>query len=183
MCGTQFYTTQSNIDRGRGKHCSRTCAGKNSQTRHGHTTKNSASRTYLTWINMVRRCTKEKSTKYKSYGTKGITVDQKWMDFSFFLQDMGERPEGKTLDRIDGKKGYSKDNCRWATPTEQANNIKTNRIVYYDGQNYTLQNLARDFGLKPMTLSYRIDAGWPENEWSSAAIYADKSRNKNPQIR
>lgn len=82
---------------------------------------------YYSWSMMKQRCMNPKHTDYKYYGEKGITVCNEWLKFSGFYSDMGERPEGLTLDRIDNSKGYSKDNCRWATKLEQTLNRGDNR--------------------------------------------------------
>jgi hypothetical protein len=69
---------------------------------------------------MVQRCTYQRHAKYPMYGAVGITICNRWLAaFENFLEDMGERPEGTTLDRVDGAKLYSKDTCRWATPKQQ----------------------------------------------------------------
>ena len=79
---------------------------------------------YYTWSGMKARCLNPKHKNYLQYGGAGITVCDKWMTWSGFYEDMGERPEGKTLDRINGKLGYTKSNCRWATKEEQIANRK-----------------------------------------------------------
>jgi hypothetical protein len=72
---------------------------------------------------MKQRCYNRNNHKYPLYGGRGVTVDKRWLDsFENFTKDMGERPLGMSLDRIDNSKGYSKDNCRWATAVQQANN-------------------------------------------------------------
>lgn len=79
-------------------------------------------KTYDIWYNMKRRCLDPTHDRFCDYGAKGITVSEDWLSFENFKRDMGERPEGKTLDRIKNTLGYSKENCRWATPTQQTLN-------------------------------------------------------------
>jgi hypothetical protein len=90
---------------------------------HGYRGSGSAmSRTYRTWDGMWTRCSNVKDPNYRWYGGKGISVCERWEDFRNFLADMGERPEGQTLDRIDRSGNYELSNCRWATPKEQTIN-------------------------------------------------------------
>lgn len=80
------------------------------------------SRTHRSWEAMKRRCHAPDAHAYEDYGGRGITVHPAWMEFEGFLRDMGERPDGTSLDRIDPDGNYGPGNCRWATPKEQANN-------------------------------------------------------------
>lgn len=100
---------------------------------HGHHKRGFTTKTYKTWGDMKSRCHNPKATGYAWYGGKGIKVCKKWEDFTGFLEDMGEKPEGLTLDRIDGSKDYSPENCRWATWSQQASNKKPSGISRYRG--------------------------------------------------
>jgi len=93
--------------------------------KHGHKVNKKASPTYNSWRAMRARCQHSNASNYERYGGQGIKVCDRWQDFENFLSDMGERPEGKTLDRIDNNKGYEPGNCKWSTPKEQSQNRKT----------------------------------------------------------
>lgn len=84
---------------------------------------------YFAWRDMRRRCSNPKDASYASYGGRGISVCSEWESYDQFYEDMGECPEGLTLDRIDVNGNYSKENCRWATWKEQHNNQRRNVIV------------------------------------------------------
>lgn len=90
--------------------------------KHGHCSDGKTTSTYNTWTNMLNRCSRPNDVSFKWYGARGITVCKRWRKFENFLADMGERPKGFTLDRLDSDKGYSPKNCRWATQEEQRAN-------------------------------------------------------------
>jgi hypothetical protein len=94
----------------------------NTKPRYVHGQAKRRTRTYGTWVSMRVRCSNPNSRNYKWYGARGVTVCERWSSFENFLADMGERPEGRTLDRINNDLGYEPGNCRWATPKEQIAN-------------------------------------------------------------
>lgn len=98
-------------------------------TKHGHNRGGTRTSTHAIWTNMVQRCTNPRNPAWDDYGGRGITVCDRWRhDFAAFLADMGERPEGLTLDRIDNDRGYSPDNCRWTTWTVQRRNQRARKV-------------------------------------------------------
>lgn len=98
---------------------------------------------------------------YARYGGAGVTYDKLWDSYDQFLQDMGERPDGMTLDRIDSSKGYSKQNCRWATPAQQQANRKNCMHLTYQGVTQTAAEWSRQLGLAKGAVWNRIKNGWP----------------------
>lgn len=130
--------------------------------KHGHTTGRKFSPTYASWAAMLTRCRNPKSTRYSRYGGRGITVCERWLVFENFLADLGERPDGMTLDRIDGDKGYELANCRWATVRQQNMNKECNPHFEFDGKRLTIRGWAEELGLDRTTLQKRIyKLGWP----------------------
>jgi hypothetical protein len=131
-------------------------AAKNAQrARHGHTTY--ASGTYGSWSAMKTRCLNPNDSDWQRYGARGITICDRWLTFENFLADMGERPEGKTLDRYPNQAGnYEPGNCRWATPREQGRNRRSNRPIEFEGRTLCLAEWAERFGMDPDLFSQRL---------------------------
>lgn len=105
----------------------------------------SRTRLYNIWQMMRQRCNNPRAKGYEDYGGRGITVCERWQQsFDNFVTDMGEPPtKGHTLDRRENDKGYSPDNCRWATKLEQQQNMRTNRFVEYRGERRTVADWSR----------------------------------------
>jgi hypothetical protein len=129
-----------------------------SRIRHGK----SSSPEYWTWWAMLQRCKNPNHPAYLNYGGRGISVCERWEKFPAFFEDMGHRPHGGTLERVDNNAGYSPENCRWATRKEQQRNLRRNRWLTYQGRSVLVSDLAEQFGMKRATLYQRIfGMGWP----------------------
>jgi len=116
---------------------------------------------YTTWIEMRRRCRDPRRQAYKNYGGRGIKVCERWQDFWNFVDDVGERPKGHTLDRVDNNGDYGPDNFRWADINTQASNRRTCKYLPWQGQTKTISQWSRHTGIHKDTLNQRTRLGWP----------------------
>lgn len=118
------------------------------------------SRAYIRWSGMMQRCHNPSFHRFKDYGGKGITVCKRWQDFQTFLADMGEPPASCTIERLDNSKGYSPDNCKWATQKEQQRNRSSNVLITHNGRTQCMAAWAEETGINLKTISYRLHNGW-----------------------
>lgn len=120
-CGTVSVVRGAELRKGNSKSCG--CYRAEFFTTHGHYSKRHRTPTYRSWMAMIARCYNTAHEAYPNYGGRGIEVHRRWREsFAAFLEDMGERPYGKTLDRKDPNGNYEPDNCQWANVWEQAAN-------------------------------------------------------------
>lgn len=119
----------------------------------------SGSPEHESWSSMKLRCLNKNHIAYHRYGGRGIDICDRWNDFAEFLKDMGSRPAGCSLDRIDNNKGYYPDNCKWSSKREQANNTMQNVNVEYKGSKYTISELSDFLGINYRTLYSRLQRG------------------------
>lgn len=118
------------------------------------------SATYKSWSGMKSRCLNPKTPLYYRYGGRGIKVCDRWLDFNNFLADMGERPHGASLDRINNNGDYEPSNCRWATRKEQANNTSSNNRITFNGVTKNLHEWASALRISTASLHKRLK-NWP----------------------
>ena len=131
---------------------------------------------YRVWVGMLCRCYYPVTHGYSRYGGRGITVCEKWSaSFSAFFHDMGVRPSNEhTLERIDNMKGYTPENCRWATRKEQSRNRQTNLVLTFKGKTQVATDWAIELNIPPMTLFQRL-----HRKWSIEKAFTTPVRAKN----
>ena len=150
-CGTQIVAPLERVRGGVTKSCGclRKEVTRQRSITHGHKVGRAETRTYKSYSHAKGRCFNPKDPKHVQYGGRGITMCERWADdFSNFLADMGECPEGKTLDRIDPNGNYEPGNCRWATSRQQARTRTDNVLVIHEGKTLILKDFADVMGVR-----------------------------------
>lgn len=155
-CGRSIKVRTGQLRRGQ-KSCG--CDRRRTVT-HGHARLGSNTPTYRIWAGMVQRCTNPEQPAFKHYGGRGVQIDPSWMDYARFLQDMGERPAGLTLERRDVNGDYTLSNCVWASQRQQARNKRSNKFIEIDGSRHLLVDAASQLGISHSAISSRITRGW-----------------------
>lgn len=146
-------------------YCAMHCArfkrhGDASHTRPGRDTERKRMRD--TWKGMIDRCHTPGSPSYRYYGAKGISVCERWRrSFDAFLSDVGTIPKGLRLERLDNSLGYEPSNIRIATIHEQNNHKSDTRLLTHAGRTQNMTAWAREMGMSPAMLHYRLSHGWP----------------------
>lgn len=170
-CGNIVYVAAKELRNGDTKSCG--CIRKaqliERNTTHGMTN----TYTYQKWQQMNTRIRDTKNPRNACY--LGVSICKRWAKFENFLQDMGEAPDGFSLERVNNKQGYKPSNCRWVPLSEQAANTSRSRIVLFNGARKHISAHARDQGLDPDVVLDRINKlGWAVND----ALTTPKRRNK-----
>jgi hypothetical protein len=129
---------------------------------------------HIAWCSMRGRCLNPNDRRYDRYGGRGITICPRWDDFSVFLADMGPKPKGRlvSIERVDNERGYSKENCIWATPMIQAANRSAfNRRLRFNGKTMILSHWARETGIDEGVIRFRLDSGWSIKDALTTKVY------------
>ncbi len=151
-CGTEKPVRGTMLTANRSNSCNR-C----SKRQHGM----EGTPEYNSWKSIKQRCNNPNCKTFLRYGGNNIGVCERWELFENFFVDMGPKPsESHSVDRIDGSKGYSPENCRWATPEEQARNTRTNRLLEFNGETRCLAEWAETVGIDSNCLHMRLKSGW-----------------------
>lgn len=156
-CGSEVVVVTNNLRRGTAKSCGclrrDRCVARS--TKHGK----AGSSLYMIWAEMVARCSRPTHKRWGDYGGRGIGVCDTWKrSFEAFSIDMGLRPPGHSIERIDNTRGYEPGNCAWVTRVAQANNKRNNRLITHDGRTQTLAMWARETGIPYHTLKSRLQS-------------------------
>lgn len=179
-CGEVVEVKSPNLIRGGTRSCG--CVRRTGTPKHGM----SETPEYRTWHSMINRCKYKSVNSYPSYGGRGITVCDRWHSFDNFYADMGTRPEGTTLDRIDSDGHYTPDNCRWATTKEQGRNKRNSILLTARGITKQVNDWAEDSGVAASTIVRRIKSlGWdvekaiftPTNSFQRCITYKGETLN------
>ena len=161
-CGNEKIICVNNVKRGNTKSCGCLYATHGMYGTRAHTS----------WKSMKGRCLNKNYSDYKNYGGRGIKVCKEWLTFENFFEDMGERPENKSLDRIDNNKGYSKENCKWSTQKEQMNNTRRNHLLTYKGKTQNIKQWSEEVEINYSTLCSRIS----QFEWSISKAFQKNNK-------
>lgn len=130
--------------------------------KHGEGRRGKKTVEYRAWIHMRGRCNTKTDHRYEYYGGRGISVCSRWDDYENFLADMGRRPDGYSLDRIDVNGNYEPGNCRWASEITQKNNTRRNVNIEHNGETKSMRRWAIELGFSPDLIKkryYRGDRG------------------------
>lgn len=153
QCGWWKVIDNSSLLSGASKSCGclRNEVSRTRMTRHGMT----ATPTWVSWRCMLSRCYNPHNTAYARYGGTGIRVCERWLTFANFFEDMGTRPAGTTLDRLNADGNYEPGNLRWATIEQQNGHLSTCRMITYGGKTMNVAAWARELDI-PYTRAYRL---------------------------
>lgn len=165
-CGKQVSVIGQLLRNGRTKSCGclRSDRAAETASKHGGYVGRKPTRTMRIWKNMIQRTCNPNCPMYARYGGAGIGVCKSWQTFEGFMADMGEVPDGLTLERIDNSKGYEPNNCKWTTYAEQNRNKSSTKKLTLNGRTQVAADWAAELGLTDSQIYKRIRRGWSDEE-------------------
>lgn len=158
-CGSTKAIVGNTLRRGLAQSCGCLQKERTSAAKTTHGGRNG--KLYKQWHSMLERCHSPQSQAFADYGARGISVCKRWQSFANFRADMGERPPGMSIERLDNSKGYEPGNCVWATPAQQARNKRNNVMLRFGEREMCLADWAKHLGVSRGALRGRIRRGWP----------------------
>ena len=178
VCGVEKWVREDRIRSGRATSCG--CRRREKITTHGMSHGEKKNPIYKVWAAMIARCDCRTHKQYSEYGGRGITVCDRWRGRDGvlnFAADMGDRPEGHSIDRIDNDGGYEPSNCRWANRSEQQRNKRSNRLVTFKGVTKCVAEWAEELKIPWHAIGGRLNAGWSD-ERAISTPYKPKPRRR-----
>ncbi len=170
VCGNEIITSGNRLRYGKVKSCG--CIVKSQAGL-------STSPAYRSWDSMIQRCYDTKVAHYQRYGAKGITVCDRWRySFLNFLEDMGQRPEEMTLDRIDSTGNYEPKNCKWSSAKQQASNRSNNHHLEFNNKRQTITDWSEETGISVTNIIKRLSLGWSVEETLTKKVNHGKKSKK-----
>lgn len=161
FCGRRKNVNFYNAGRSKSCGCKTKEIQRAAKMTHGHCKLfGKETKVYKAWRSMLKRCLDQHHKSFKRYGGRGIKICRRWKRFENFLADMGEPKPKFSLGRIDNDLGYSKNNCRWETAKQQANNRANSRLLKLNGETLTISQWAEKIGMPHCTISRRLRLGW-----------------------
>lgn len=189
-CGNETTTTAHDMRVGHTQSCG--CQGRERSAAARRTHGMTGTPVYKIWKGIRVRCYNPNSAIYPHYGGRGIVMCDRWREsFEAFFADMGERPPGHSVERIDNDGPYSPENCEWAAKVTQMNNMRSNHCITYQGKTQSLADWARELGIDYHRLRARIERGVPVERAFSAerlqrkasGFYDDIGQTRHPRSR
>ena len=177
-CGNTAVVILKNLRNGNTRSCgclSNERRAKTSREHAKHGMHDSAE--YHTWEGMIQRCTNPNTIGWPNYGGRGISVCERWLDFKNFYSDMGQKPKGYTIERIDNNGPYSPENCRWATTREQSLNQRRSTYFTIGGVTAHISEWGAKIGITPNLIRARLRNGWSEKA-ALTTPHIRKSKNR-----
>lgn len=177
-CGNEHAVSSNNLTSNHTRSCG--CLENEARKkRHAEMVKHgkSSSIEFRTWTHLRGRCNNPTDSAYAGYGGRGIKVCERWDSFANFLADMGPRPKGTSIDRIDNDGDYCPENCRWASSTQQGRNRRTTRMVEWEGRRLSLSDFCDQMRLNYERVYHRVQRGYTIEQAISPLDFRITPRN------